>query len=96
MRQIIILIVVLFIPILAIAQMDIPGDGGNPKAIISEEVGITSITINYSRPGVKGREGKIWGRVVANGFGSYNFLTASQSSEYWFFRICGPCCPDLT
>ena len=64
------------------AQMDIPGDGGNIKASVSEEVGITSITVNYSRPAVKGREGKIWGGVVADGFGAFNFLTSSMSSPW--------------
>ena len=35
-------------------------DGGNRKASVSEQVGIVKIGITYSRPGVKGREGKIW------------------------------------
>jgi hypothetical protein len=46
------------------AQMDLPASGGNPRATISEEVGITSITIKYSRPDVNKREGKIWGDKV--------------------------------
>lgn len=41
-------------------------DGGNKKASVSEQIGITNITINYGRPGVKGREGKIWGTPVAH------------------------------
>ena len=41
-------------------------DGGNRKASVSEQVGIVKITINYSRPGVKGREGKIWNTRVAH------------------------------
>lgn len=64
------------------AQMDIPPVGFNPRSTIAEEVGITSITIKYSRPGVKGREGKIWGSVVAYGFGSFNFINGNMSSPW--------------
>lgn len=59
----------------AFAQLDIPPSGGNPRALISEEVGITSITIRYARPDVNKREGKIWGEVVPWGFASPNLLT---------------------
>ncbi|MFC5408816.1 DUF2911 domain-containing protein [Larkinella bovis] len=51
-------------------------DGGNKKASVSEQIGLTTISIRYSRPGVKGREGKVWGTPVAHyglvdpGFGS--------------------------
>ena len=38
-----------------------PASGGNKKATITERIGITDVTIHYNRPGVKGREGKIWG-----------------------------------
>lgn len=41
-------------------------DGGNKKATISEQIGIVKIEIKYSRPGVKGREGKIWGTNIAH------------------------------
>jgi Protein of unknown function (DUF2911). len=50
------------------AQMDLPPSGGNPRATITEEVGITSITVKYSRPDVNGREGKIWGTLITYGF----------------------------
>lgn len=73
---------ILFTAATATAQMDLPPVGNNPRATISEEVGITSITIRYSRPGVKGREGKIWGGVVANGFGAFNFLTGKMTSPW--------------
>ena len=58
-----------------IAQMDLPPSGNNPRATISEEVGITSITLKYSRPDVNKREGKIWGTVVPWGFASPNLVT---------------------
>lgn len=83
MRKFLFTIVTLVIlPLTIQAQMDIPPNGFNPRATISEEVGITSITIKYSRPGVKGREGKIWGEVVANGFGAYNFSTGGLTSPW--------------
>jgi hypothetical protein len=34
----------------------------SPKATVSQTIGFTEVTINYSRPGVKGR--KIWGELV--------------------------------
>ena len=40
--------------------------GGNKKASVSEQIGITTITLQYNRPGVRGREGKIWGTPVAH------------------------------
>lgn len=82
MKQIILLLVTTLTVFVAIAQMDLPPVGFNPRATISEEVGITSITIKYSRPGVKGREGRIWGGVVAYGFGTFNFITNAMSSPW--------------
>lgn len=82
MKKIILSIVITLTAIVATAQMDLPPAGFNPRATISEEVGITSISINYSRPGVKGREGKIWGAVVANGFGTFSFVTGSLGSPW--------------
>lgn len=40
--------------------------GGNKKASVSEQIGIVKIEIRYSRPGVKGREGKIYNTQVAH------------------------------
>ena len=40
--------------------------GGNKRAFVSEQVGIVKIEISYNRPGVKGREGKIWNTPVAH------------------------------
>ncbi|MBK8484507.1 MAG: DUF2911 domain-containing protein [Saprospiraceae bacterium] len=41
--------------------------GGNKRASVSEWVGLTEVKIDYSRPGVKGREGKIWGELIPYG-----------------------------
>jgi hypothetical protein len=42
--------------------------GGNKKASVTERIGLTDVTIHYDRPGVKGREGKIWGQLIPVGF----------------------------
>lgn len=42
--------------------------GGNRRASVSEQIGITDVTIHYSRPAVKKREGHIWGELVPVGF----------------------------
>lgn len=60
------------------AQLTTVPDGGNKKAVVSEQVGLTDITINYSRPAVKGREGKIWGQLIPFGF---NYLGFGPSKE---------------
>src|SRR5215218_5616014 len=39
------------------AQIDTPRP--SPKASVTQRIGVTDVTITYSRPGVKGR--KIWG-----------------------------------
>ena len=47
--------------------------GGNKKASVSERIGLTDVTIHYDRPGVKGRDGKIWGQLVHTGFTDQGF-----------------------
>jgi hypothetical protein len=64
------------------AQMDLPPSGGNPRAKITEEVGITDITIAYSRPDVNGREGKVWGNLVTYGFSSNSLLTNKNTNPW--------------
>src|SRR6185503_746790 len=79
------LFVVLFLSCFAApAQMDLPASGNNPRATVKEEVGITSITIKYSRPDVNKREGKIWGdgNVVTYGFTTQN-LNTNQNTQPW-------------
>jgi len=70
--------------IYSIAQMDLPPSGGNPRASVTEEVGITSITIKYSRPDVNKREGKIYGagKLVPYGFMEQNFVTGKNDAPW--------------
>lgn len=55
--------------------------GGNKKASVSERIGLTDVTIHYDRPGVKGREGKIWGQLVPAGFTDPGF--GSSKAAPW-------------
>jgi hypothetical protein len=65
--------------IVSTAQLTTPPDGGNKKAVVGERIGLTDVTIHYDRPGVKGREGKIWGKLVHTGFADLGFGTSKQS-----------------
>lgn len=82
MKRITFLASLVFSTIISVAQMDVPSIGGNPRAKITEEVGITDITISYGRPDVAGREGKIWGTLVTNGFSTTNFITNKPTSPW--------------
>src|SRR3954469_10479764 len=63
------------------AQLTGLPNGGNKKATVSEMIGITDITINYDRPGVKGREGKIWGQLIPVGYADQGF--GSSKAAPW-------------
>lgn len=49
--------------------------------MVAEQLGLTKVTINYDRPGVKGREGKIWGQLVPVGFTDQGF--GSSKAAPW-------------
>jgi hypothetical protein len=63
----------------AFSQITMPASGGNKKASVSEWIGITEVKIDYNRPGVKGREGKIWGRLVHYGFEDLHYGTSKAA-----------------
>ncbi|HTE27885.1 DUF2911 domain-containing protein [Flavitalea sp.] len=63
---------------LTYGQITLPSDR-NKKASVSEYVGITLVKVEYSRPLVDGREGKIWGGVVHNGFADLHYGTSKSS-----------------
>ena len=60
-----------------IKPITIEPDGGNKKASVSEQIGIVNVAISYSRPGVKGREGKIWNTPVAH----YGFVDQGHGTS---------------
>lgn len=55
--------------------------GGNKKAMVGERIGLTDVVIHYDRPGVKGRDGKIWGQLIPAGFTDQGF--GSSKSAPW-------------
>lgn len=59
----------------AFAQLDTPR--ASQMASVSQRVGITDISISYSRPSVNGRE--IWGKLVPYGMNNLGFGTATES-----------------
>lgn len=62
-------------------QLTTPVYGGNKKAWSGERVGLTDVTIHYDRPAVKGRDGKIWGGLVKEGFFAPDF--GSNKTTPW-------------
>jgi len=64
----VILIAQLCLTGLATAQLKSLPRGGNKKAFVGEQIGITDVVIHYSKPGVKKREGHIWGELIPVGF----------------------------
>ncbi len=59
--------------------LTVPPGGGNKKAMVNEKIGLTDVTIRYDRPGVKGREGKIWGQLVPVGYTDQAFGTSKAA-----------------
>jgi hypothetical protein len=75
----ILLLLVTMVSLLSNGQVKTPAVGGNKKASVSEQIGITDIKINYDRPAVKGREGKIWGSLVHYGFADLHYGTSKAA-----------------
>ncbi|HEU4859834.1 MAG TPA: hypothetical protein VFT15_08360, partial [Chitinophagaceae bacterium] len=69
-QKFVMLCLLVFISAFSSAQIPLTvlPSGGNKKAITGEQIGLTKVVINYDRPGVKGREGKIWGQLVHVGY----------------------------
>jgi hypothetical protein len=61
-----------------------PAPGGNKRASVSEEIGITQVSVWYNRPGVKGREGHIYGtNVVYKGYQDMSVLFGTAKDAPW-------------
>jgi len=78
MRTVLIALCIL-ISTICYSQLTTTASGGNKKAVVGERIGLTDITIHYDRPGVRGREGKIWGDLVPVGFTNLGFGSAKAS-----------------
>src|SRR5215510_13009577 len=85
MKQFLLLVLILAFAYSSYSQvmpLTLEPDGGNRKASVSEQVGIVKIAINYNRPGVKGREGKIWNTSVAH-YGFIDLGHGTSSAAPW-------------
>jgi tetratricopeptide (TPR) repeat protein len=67
------------LPGLINAQLTTLPDGGNKMATVAERVGVTDVTIHYNRPGVKGREGQVWGKLIPTGYNDLGFGTSKAA-----------------
>lgn len=65
----------LFLSTPAMAQLDLPR--GSQQAKVSQRIGITDVSIQYSRPSVNDRE--VWGKLVPYGMNNLGFGTAKES-----------------
>ena len=61
------------------AQLTALPSGGNKRASVSEGIGLTNVTINYSRPAVKKRDGHIWGELIPVGYVDQGFGTSKAA-----------------
>ena len=66
---------ILFIYASTYAQLNVPR--ASQMASVTQRVGITDITISYSRPSVNGRD--VWGNLVPYGMNNLGFGTATES-----------------
>ena len=71
----ILLLAMLLFSVNGTAQLDLPR--GSQMAKVSQRIGITDVTIVYSRPSVNERE--IWGNLVPYGMNNLGFGTAAES-----------------
>src|SRR5688572_473261 len=65
--------VCIFLACTSFSQLTTSTYGGNKTAWVGERIGLTEVSIKYNRPAVKGREGKVWGTLVKEGFFSPDF-----------------------
>jgi hypothetical protein len=49
----------------------------SPAATVSQTIGLSSVTVNYSRPSVKGRD--VWGKLVPYGWNKEAFGSGNES-----------------
>lgn len=85
MRKTLIAAVVLLTASAALAQQGPRSPRVSPKSSLFQTVGLTDVTINYNRPGVKGRQ--IWGSLVPYGdvwrTGANEATTIEFSEDVW-------------
>lgn len=82
MKKLLLLCLSLVMSSFVMAQLSTPRT--SPQASVSQTVGISKITVNYSRPNVinpqgQDRTGKVWGELVPFGFTNYHFGTSTAA-----------------
>src|ERR1043165_5754718 len=65
MRKLVFFALLLAVPALAQQPPAVKYPQASPHAVLTQSVGTTDVTIDYHRPGVKGRQ--IWGGIVPYG-----------------------------
>jgi predicted negative regulator of RcsB-dependent stress response len=65
------LLLISFISLKAVSQPITTPRTPSPAASVTQTIGISTVTVNYSRPSVKGRE--IWGKLVPYGWNVQGF-----------------------
>jgi tetratricopeptide (TPR) repeat protein len=76
MKKYLFLLVIVLFAIPSVAQVPYnaaAANGYTKKAIVAEQIGLTEVSITYHRPAVNGREGKIWGGLIPQGFTNQGF-----------------------
>jgi hypothetical protein len=80
MKKIVLSLLIISAQTIVAQGLTIGNEGGNKRASVSEQIGLAKITVDYHRPGVKGREGKIWNTPVAHyGLVDMGFGSSTQS-----------------
>jgi len=78
-KKLLITTCLIFAVTFAFAQITFPPGGPNRKASVSQQIGVTDVRIDYNRPVVNGREGKIWGDLVHYGFADLHYGTSKAA-----------------
>src|SRR5258705_1174796 len=71
------LLLIIFLAGNALAQNVTTPRTPSPAAVVSQTIGISTVTVKYSRPSVKGRE--IWGALVPYGWNVQGFGTGNSA-----------------
>lgn len=74
----------LFLSVMAVAQISLPPSGDNQRSEVTQWIGLVKVTVSYSSPDVhsptgEDRKGKIWGGVVHYGFIDQGFGTSKAA-----------------
>ncbi len=74
-----------FTSTLSFAQLTMPPSGNNQKSVVTQYMGLTSVTVTYNSPNVhtesgEDRTGEIWGKLVPYGYVNLYFGLSSEDN----------------